>query len=170
MIAHDQRVRVAQQNPDPMDFPRFERMVREELDHGIERPVCAVASGVFFYAEPVLEDLPLRSERLGGRLAIGLAGGGHRTQEPSRVLDRIWRAGESDLRAPRCDQPGMGRPSGMERRCHRAEISHDTAALRRGQRERVAACSASRWRGDAQAAAAPIGPKMPVGCPPLRWW
>jgi hypothetical protein len=64
MIAHDQRVRVAQQNPDPM--------------------------------------------------------------------------GESDLREPRCDQPGMGRPSGMERRCHRAEISHDTAALRRGQRERVA--------------------------------
>jgi hypothetical protein len=32
------------------------------------------------------------------------------------------------------------------------------------------ACSASRWRSDAQAAAAPIGPKMPVGCQPLRWW
>jgi hypothetical protein len=138
MIAHDQRVRVAQRNPDPMDFPRFERMVREELDHGIERPVCAVASGVFFYAEPVLEDLPLRSERLGGRLAIGLAGGGRRTQEPLRVLDRIWRGGESNFREPRCDQPGMGRPSGAERRCHRAEIGHDTAALRRCQRERVA--------------------------------
>jgi hypothetical protein len=28
--------------------------------------------------------------------------------------------------------------------------------------------SASRRRSDAQAAAAPIGPKMPVGCQPLR--
>ena len=31
-------------------------------------------------------------------------------------------------------------------------------------------CSASRRRSDAQAAAAPIGPKMPVGCLPLRRW
>ena len=30
--------------------------------------------------------------------------------------------------------------------------------------------SASRPRNEAQAAAAPIGPKMPVGCQPLRWW
>jgi hypothetical protein len=33
MIAQDQGVRVAQRNPEPLDFPRFERMVREELDH-----------------------------------------------------------------------------------------------------------------------------------------
>src|SRR5215469_10399778 len=130
-------MRIAQRDGDFFDFVGPQRPASEQLEHGIERPVGAVACRVFLDAEPILDDLPFLPKASSRGLPLDFSGGGYGTQEPLRMLERVGGCGETDLGEPRREKARMRRTSGMERLRHRAEIGHDALLCE--------AASASAW-------------------------
>jgi hypothetical protein len=69
-------------------------------------------------------------------LAVSPALGRDGREEALWVFQRVGGGGEAEASEARRDDPGMRSAPGMERLCHRAEISRDAASLRCRQRDR----------------------------------